>query len=185
MRLSRDANQVAGVALAVFLTLALAIALWWGFLRDGNSAAAQGSRVTLDFSTVPDGAPPAVFDAGQPVTVSRSPTDTGANFFVRGGRLTYEPTARGPAAAYLSTADLGAPVQSIGASWFSGPVRIARHHSAGCLSRHPRRLSDAPSTVPHPLRRYRDELEPQRPEGRAQSTRADRSRDLQSPPRRR
>jgi hypothetical protein len=114
-------RQLGGVALAVLLTFVLAVALWWGFLRDGNAAAAQGSRVTLDFAAVPDGAPPATFDNGQPLTVSQSPTDRGANFFVSRGRLSYKPTVEGPAAAYLTTGDLGAPVRSLGASWVFAP----------------------------------------------------------------
>ena len=121
MNLRRDGTQVAGVVLAVLLTAILAVALWWGFLRDGELAAAQGTKVELDFAAIPDGAPPNNFDTGQPLVLSESPTDPGADFVVQNGRLTYRPTRDGSAAAYLSSPDLGAPVNSLGARWVFQP----------------------------------------------------------------
>lgn len=152
VNLRRDGTQVAGIALAVFLTAVLAVALWWGFLRDGDLATAQGIKVELDFSAVPDGAPPTTFEAGQPVVVSQSPTDPGANFSVRNGRLTYRPTVDGAAAAYLSTPDLGAPVSSLGASWVfesgedggGGNGAIALVVSSGIQEEYPPTLAPFP-----------------------------------------
>lgn len=135
MNLRRDGTQIAGIVLAVLLTAVLAVALWWGFLRDGELAAAQGMKVELDFAANPDGAPPNTFDSGQPLVLSKSPTDPGANFFVQNGRLTYRPTLEGSAAAYLSSPDLGAPVSSLGARWVFQPGEVGHGAIALVVSR--------------------------------------------------
>lgn len=121
MRLRRDGRRIGGVLLAVFLTAVLALALWWGFLRDGELVSAQGMKVEMDFSAVPPGAPPSTFDSGQPAALASSPTDPSASVTVDGGLLTYRPTVEGAVAAYLSTPDLGAPVRALGASWVFQP----------------------------------------------------------------
>lgn len=120
MRLRGDGSRVAPVLLAVTLTAALALALWWGFVRDSHVDAA-GIHVSLDFSRVADGPPPSRFDTGQIATSSKWPTDPGSNFMVRKGRLTYQPTTNEVSAAYFSTPDMGAPVTSLGASWVFSP----------------------------------------------------------------
>ncbi|MCG5431647.1 hypothetical protein LV457_04990 [Mycobacterium sp. MYCO198283] len=121
MNLQRDGSRIAGIVLAVVLTAVLAVALWWGFLRDPAQKAAEGMRVALEVSKAADGAPPSAFDTGQPATTSQSATDPGSNFVVRDGKLTYKPTTNDVSAAYYSTPNMGAPVNALGARFVFYP----------------------------------------------------------------
>ncbi|MEZ0342894.1 hypothetical protein ACAG25_23295 [Mycobacterium sp. pV006] len=101
----------------------LALALWWGFLRDDARLVAQGTRIELNFGRLADGTPPTQFDTGQSAHLTHSPELADSDIFIRAGRLTYRPTTTSAAAAYFSSEDLGAPVKSLGASWVFTPGR--------------------------------------------------------------
>ena len=117
----RDKARLARVLFALGLTVIVAFALYWGFLKDGPSLATNGMRAELDFTKLPDGPPPDHFDTGQPALVSQSLTDPGSSFIVRDAKLTYKPTTGNISAAYFSTPDMGQPISSLGARFVFEP----------------------------------------------------------------
>lgn len=107
--------------MALVLTAAVALSLYWGFLRDDSALTANGMRVELDVRNLPDGPAPGTFDGGQAALSSVFPADPGATFAVRNGRLTYRPTIPEVTAAYFSTPDMGQPITSMGATFVFEP----------------------------------------------------------------
>jgi hypothetical protein len=105
---------------ALVATCVVAGSLYWVFLRNQDPAV-NGERVELDVSRLENGPAPTHFDTGQAATISQNPKDPGANFIVRDGGLTFDPTQPGPAAAYYSSPDLGAPITGVGAKWVFTP----------------------------------------------------------------
>jgi hypothetical protein len=116
----RDGTAVQ-VAFAMMLAVIVGVALWWGFLRENAPMDAQGIRVQADFTAMPDGPAPNHFDGGQPATMQVSPDDSGDQLRIRHGRLTYQPTTRGTAAASFSSPDLGSSVKNMGARFVFQP----------------------------------------------------------------
>jgi hypothetical protein len=117
-RLDRAAGQV---VFALMLAVIVAVALWWGFLRENAPMGAPGIRVKADFTAMPDGPAPDHFDGGQPATMPDSPDDPGDQLRIQHGRLTYQPTTPGTAAAYFSSPDLGSSVKGMGARFVFRP----------------------------------------------------------------
>jgi hypothetical protein len=122
---------VGRILVALVATCLVAAGLYWGFLRDGESDAARGTRVELDFSRLQNGAAPTNFDTGQPAVISQNPDDPGSNFVVRDGKLTFAPTKDGVAAAAYTTPDMGAAVTGIGARWVFEPRDDPRSGAIG------------------------------------------------------
>ena len=114
-----------GTAMQVVFALMLAVivgaALWWGFLRENAPMGAQGIRVQADFTAMPDGPAPDHFDGGQPATVLVSPDEGGDQLRIQHGRLSYQPTTQGTAAAFFSSPDLGSSVEGMGARFVFRP----------------------------------------------------------------
>jgi hypothetical protein len=117
----RQGGTVAQVAFALAMSVVVAVALWWGFLRENAPMRAPGIRVEVDFAHLPDGPAPDHFDGGQRATVLASPDNPRDRFRIVHGRLTYQPTTQGTAAAYFSSPDLGASVKGIGARFVFRP----------------------------------------------------------------
>lgn len=110
------------VACALGLTAIVALSLWWGFLRESHASVDAGIRVQADFAKLDDGATPSAFDGGQPMSLTSSPNDAGAQLRIVHGRLTYSPgDIEGVAAGYVSTRDLGASVKGLGARFVFNP----------------------------------------------------------------
>jgi hypothetical protein len=116
----RDGTAVQ-VTFALMLAVIVGVALWWGFLRENAPMGAQGIRVQADFTAMPDGPAPDHFDGGQPATMLVSPDDRGDQLRIQHGRLTYQPTTQGIAAAYFSSPDLGSSVEGMGARFVFRP----------------------------------------------------------------
>jgi hypothetical protein len=106
----RPYRTFAQVAFALVLAAVVAVALWWGFLREHAPMAARGIRVSADFAALPNGPAPDSFAGGQAATVVTSSDP----LKVQDGRLTYQPTTAG-SAAFFSTPDLGSSVKNMGA----------------------------------------------------------------------
>lgn len=115
-RLDRAAAQV---VFALMLAVIVAVALWWGFLRENAPTGAAGIRVQADFTAMPDGPAPDYFDGGQPATMLVS--DPGDQLRIQHGRLSYQPTTQGTAAAFFSSPDLGSSVKGMGARFVFRP----------------------------------------------------------------
>jgi hypothetical protein len=114
----RRDGTVVQVVFALMLAVIVAVALWWGFLRENAPMGAAGIRVQADFTAMPNGPAPNHFDGGQPATVLASADDPGR---IEQGRLTYQPTTQGTAAAFFSSPDLGSSVKGIGARFVFRP----------------------------------------------------------------
>lgn len=117
-RLDRAAAQV---VFALMLAVIVAVALWWGFLRENAPMGAAGIRVQADFTAMPDGPAPDHFDGGQPATMLVGPDDPGDQLRIQHGRLSYQPTTQGTAAAFFSSPDLGSSVKDMGARFVFRP----------------------------------------------------------------
>jgi hypothetical protein len=117
----RRDGTVVQVVFALMLAVIVAVALWWGFLRENAPMGAPGIRVQADFTAMPNGPVPYHFDGGQPATVLASPDDRGDQLRIQHGRLTYQPTTQGAAAAFFSSPDLGSSVKSVGARFVFRP----------------------------------------------------------------
>jgi hypothetical protein len=120
LRTGRPDRTMAQVAFALVLAATVAVALWWGFLRE-HAPMAPGIRVQADFTAMPNGPAPDHFDGGQPAIVLADPDDPGDQLRIQHGRLTYQPTTQGTAAAYFSSPDLGSSVKSMGARFVFRP----------------------------------------------------------------
>lgn len=116
----RDGTAVQGT-FALMLAVIVAVALWWGFLRENAPMGTSGIRVQADFTAMSDGPAPDHFDGGQPATMVVSPDDPGDQLRIHSGRLTYQPTTQHTAAAYFSSPDLGSSVKSMGARFVFRP----------------------------------------------------------------
>lgn len=121
LRIGRRDEIRAQVVFALVLAAVVAVALWWGFLRENAPMGARGIRVQADFTAMPEGPAPDHFDGGQPATLLASPDDPGDQLRIRHGRLTYQPTVQGTAAAFFSSPDLGASVKGMGARFVFRP----------------------------------------------------------------
>lgn len=121
LRIGRRDDTRAQVVFALVLAAVVAVALWWGVLRENAPMGARGMRVQADFTAMPDGPAPHHFDGGQPATVLASPDDAGDQLRILHGRVTYQPTVQGTAAAFFSSPDLGASVKGIGARFVFRP----------------------------------------------------------------
>ena len=115
-RLDRAAAQV---VFALMLAVIVAVALWWGFLRENAPMRAAGIRVQADFTAMPDGPAPDYFDGGQPTTMVVS--NPGDQLRIQHGRLSYQPTTQGTATAFFSSPDLGSSVKGMGARFVFRP----------------------------------------------------------------
>src|SRR5262249_7456482 len=137
---------VTRIVVALVVSCLVAGVLYWVFLRHDKPDISN--KAELDFSQIKqNGAPPAVFDTGQPAIISNNPTDPGSNFFVADGKLTYSPTKDGIAAAAYGTSDMGAPVSGIGARFVFEPKSEARTGAIG-LYVSQKNLATLPSVVP-------------------------------------
>lgn len=103
------------------LTGVVAVSLWWGFVREAAPLDAQGTRVELDFTRLPDGPVPTEFDGGEPAVVVATPEDPGTQPVIVGGSMTYQPTTEALSAGYYCSPDLGAPVRSMGVQFTFRP----------------------------------------------------------------
>jgi hypothetical protein len=121
LKTSRRDGTVAQIVFALMLAVIVGAALWWGFLRQNAPMGAQGIRVQADFTAMPDGPAPDHFDGGQPATTLVSPDDRGDHLRIQHGRLSYQPTTQGTAAAFLSSPDLGSSVKGMGARFVFRP----------------------------------------------------------------
>jgi hypothetical protein len=117
----RRDGTLAQSVFALALAVVVAVALWWGFLRENAPMGAQGIRVQADFTAMPDGPAPNHFDSGQPAAILVSPDDSGDQLRIQHGRLTYQPTTQGTAAAFFSSPDLGSSVKGMGARFVFRP----------------------------------------------------------------
>jgi hypothetical protein len=115
LRTGRPNRTLAQVVFALVLAVLVAVALWWGFLREHASTGAPGIRVQADFTGMPNGPAPDHFDGGQPATVLASPDDPDDQLRIQHGRLTYLRTTQGTAVAFFSSPDLGSSVKGMGA----------------------------------------------------------------------
>jgi len=115
LRIGRPNRTLAQVVFALVLAVLVAVALWWGFLREHTPMGASGIRVQADFTTVPNGPAPDHFDGGQPATVLASPDDPDDQLRIQNGRLTYLRTTQGTGVAFFSSPDLGSSVKGMGA----------------------------------------------------------------------
>ena len=116
----RDGTAVQ-IVFALMLAVIVGAALWWGFLRENAPMGAPGIRVQANFTAMPDGPAPDYFDGGQPATMMVSPDDRGDQLRIQHGRLTYQPTTQGTAAALFSSPDLGSSVKGMGARFVFRP----------------------------------------------------------------
>jgi hypothetical protein len=116
----RDGTAVQ-IVFALTLAVIVGVALWWGFLRENGPTGSEGIRVQADFTAMPDGPAPDHFDGAQPAKMVVSPDDPGDQLRIQRGRLTYQPTTRGTAAASFSSPDLGASVKNMGARFVFRP----------------------------------------------------------------
>jgi len=73
---------------------------------------------SMSFTDLPDGPAPSTY-AGGPTTISPRdvPSDPGAKFHIKDGKLTVDPTKPDSPASYFTTPNLGTPVVAIGAKW--------------------------------------------------------------------
>src|ERR1700733_14158353 len=110
MTARRPYRTIAQVTFALVLAVVVAVALWWGFLREHAPMAARGIRVSADFAAMSNGPAPDSFAGGQAATVVAS----GDPLKIQDGRLTYQPSTAG-SAPFFSTPDLGASVKNMGA----------------------------------------------------------------------
>jgi hypothetical protein len=118
LRVGRAYRTAAQIVFALVLAVVVAVALWWGFLREHAPMATRGIGVSADFSGIPNGPAPDHFDGGQAATVVASSDQ----LKVQDGRLTYQPTTDG-SAAFFSTPDLGSSVKKMGAKFvFRSPT---------------------------------------------------------------
>jgi hypothetical protein len=117
----RRHQTLAQAAFAFVLAVIVAVALWWGFLRENAPMVSPGIRIQADFTAMPDGPAPHHFGGGQPATVLASPNDPGGQLRIQHGRLTYQPTTQGAADASFSSPDLGSSVKSMGARFVFRP----------------------------------------------------------------
>ena len=131
----RRSGTAGQVVFALVMAAVVAVALWWGFLRENAPLRAPGIRVEADFTRAPDGPAPDHFDGGQRAAVSASPDNPRDQFRIIHGRLTYQPTTQGTAAAYFSSPDLGASVKGIGARFVFRPGSGTRGAISLVLSR--------------------------------------------------
>jgi len=115
LKTGRSYSTLVQVVFALVLAVIVAVALWWGFLRERGPMAARGIRVEADFTAMPNGPAPDRFDGGQPAIVVAGSDDPGDRLRIRDGRLTYQPTTHGVAAAFFSSPDLGSSVKAMGA----------------------------------------------------------------------
>ena len=154
----RDGTAVQ-VVFALMLAVIVGAALWWGFLRENAPMGAQGIRVQADFTAMPDGPAPDYFDGGQPATVLVSPDERGDQLRIQHGRLSYQPTTQGTAAAFFSSPDLGSSVEGMGARFVFRPVSgYAWRNRAYGVARHQERLSTDNRVVVDSLRGDTDQL---------------------------
>lgn len=116
LRVGSAYRTAAQVVFALVLAVIVAVALWWGFLREHAPMAARGIGVSADFSGMPNGPAPDHFDGGQAATVVTSADQ----LKIQDGRLTYQPTTDG-SAAFFSTPDLGSSVKKMGAKFVFRP----------------------------------------------------------------
>ncbi len=121
LKTGRGDGTAVQVVFALMLTVVVAVTLWWGFLRENAPMGAPGIRVQADFSAMPNGPAPKHFDGGQPAAMLVRPDDSGDQLRIQHGRLTYQPTTPGTAAAYFSSPDLGSSVKNIGAQFVFRP----------------------------------------------------------------
>jgi hypothetical protein len=121
LRTRRQDGTLAQVVFALTLAVIVAAALWWGFLRENAPMRSHGIRVEADFTHLPDGPAPDHFDGGQPATLVAGQNDAGDQLRIQHGRLTYQPTTQGTAAAYVSSPDLGSSVKGMGARFVFRP----------------------------------------------------------------
>lgn len=106
--------------MALLATCLVAAAVYWAFLRN-DAPQASGVRAELDVARIENGPAPTNFDTGQPASVSHTRDDPGSNLVVRDGKLTFNPTKDGVAAAYFGTPDMSAPITGMGARWVFVP----------------------------------------------------------------
>lgn len=105
-----------GVIVAIVAVLVAAGTLGWAIQRHQAPPPEPGTAIRLDVRGVPDGPVPAEFAPGVATMVSPADDDDpGTRMRVDDGLLTFRPTSSDAAAAYLSTPNLGAPVDQIGA----------------------------------------------------------------------
>jgi hypothetical protein len=121
LRTGRPDRTMVQVVFALVLAVVVAVALWWGFLREHAPMGTAGIRVQADFTVMPDGPAPDHFDGGQPATVLASSDDPADQLGIQHGLLTYRPTTQGTAVAYFSSPDLGSSVKSMGARFVFRP----------------------------------------------------------------
>lgn len=83
----------------------------------------EGSKPTVvsdarvDFGSLPDGPAPSTFGPGLSLLTFDPPSDAAARLRVVGGKLTNDPTASGRVASYFTSANMVAPITTIGARW--------------------------------------------------------------------
>jgi hypothetical protein len=82
-----------------------------------SSANANPGEARLNFQSLPDGPAPANFGPGLALLATAPPDNAATQLRVMGGKLTNKSTLAGRAAGYYTTANLGAPVRTIGARW--------------------------------------------------------------------
>jgi hypothetical protein len=83
----------------------------------GPHANAAPAQARLNFQALPDGPAPAIFGPGPALLTTAPPDNAATQLRVKGGKLTNKSTLQGRAAGYYTTANLGAPVRTIGARW--------------------------------------------------------------------
>jgi hypothetical protein len=121
LRARKTAGPIGQVVLAVLLAAIVAVSLWWGFLREHAPLGPPGIRVEADFTAMKDGPVPRRFDGGQAASAVADPNGPEDRFGIEHGRLTYQPTTQGKAAAFFSTPDLGSSVKGMGARFVFKP----------------------------------------------------------------
>lgn len=117
----RPNRTLARVVPALVLAALVAVAFWWGLLREHAPVAASGIGVQADFTAVPNGPAPDHFDGGQPATVLASPDDPDDQLRIQHGQLTYRPTTQGTAVGFFSSPDLHSSVKGMGARFVFRP----------------------------------------------------------------
>jgi hypothetical protein len=123
-------SVIARILAALVVTCLAAVGFYWVFLRHDKP---EGADAEVDFARIHENtSPPDRFDTGQTAIISNNPTDSGSNFVVRDGKLTYDPTKEGPAGAAYST-DMRAPITRIGARWVFEP-RAGNPNPFGAVS---------------------------------------------------
>lgn len=113
------AGFVGRLVLALALTCVMAVALYWGFLRN-DKPVVNGSKVELDVSRLENGPAPTTFDTGQPATISHTPA-SGSNMYVKDGILTFDPAGDGASGAYYASPNLDGSINELGAQWVFSP----------------------------------------------------------------